>query len=200
MLHAPHRAPNANAICEGFLGSLRRECLDHILILDEDRLLRTLKECLRYFDHARPHQGIEQSIPWPPESLPHSGIVISHPILGGLHRDYCRQAAFSHPSHSHMHWRERPHEWVARLALLDRQYPTVSPRKHPLSYYWPAYLPAHGERSAAIANLDSAHIGRMAFSTSTGNIPAVSQPYLFPPRWPVAAPLESQRVCAVFDT
>jgi putative transposase len=93
VLRTPYRAPRANAICERFLGSLRRECLDHILILGEGQLRRTLKEYVRYFNHARPHQGIAQSIPCPPESLPHSGRVISLPVLGGLHHDYRRRAA-----------------------------------------------------------------------------------------------------------
>jgi putative transposase len=93
VLRTPYRAPRANAICERFLGSLRRECLDHILVLGEDPLRRTLKEYACYFNHARPHQGIGQAIPCPPDSLPHSGPVISLPILGGLHHDYRRRAA-----------------------------------------------------------------------------------------------------------
>ena len=92
VLRTPYRAPRANAICERFLGSLRRECLDHILILDERHLHHTVKEYVRYFNMARPHQGIEQHIPCPPESLPHSGKIVSLPILGGLHHDYRRQA------------------------------------------------------------------------------------------------------------
>jgi transposase InsO family protein len=93
VLRTPYRAPKANAICERWLGSLRRECLDHILILSERHLRRTLKEYIRYFNSARPHHGIAQSIPCPPESLPHSGKIVPYPILGGLHHDYRRQAA-----------------------------------------------------------------------------------------------------------
>ena len=93
VLRTPFRAPKANAICERFLGSLRRECLDFFLPLGERHLHQTVKEYVRYFNHARPHQGIAQSIPCPPQSLPHSGQVISHSVLGGLHHDYRRQAA-----------------------------------------------------------------------------------------------------------
>jgi transposase InsO family protein len=93
VLRTPYRAPKANAICERFLGSLRRECLDFLLILSERHLHHTVKEYVRYFNLARPHQGIAQSIPCPPESLPHSGKIVSYPILGGLHHDYRRQAA-----------------------------------------------------------------------------------------------------------
>ena len=93
VLRTPYRAPKANAICERFLGSLRRECLDFCLILGERHLHHTLKDYVCYFNHARPHQGIAQSIPCPPESLPHSGKIVSYPVLGGLHHDYRRQAA-----------------------------------------------------------------------------------------------------------
>jgi putative transposase len=95
----PYGAPKANAICERFLGSVRRECLDHFLILSERHLHRTTKEYQEYFNHARPHQGIGQRISCQPArgAEPQmNGELISHPILGGLHHDY--------------HWRadERP--------------------------------------------------------------------------------------------
>ena len=59
VLRTPYRAPKANAICERFLGSLRRECLDHILILGEDHLRRTLKEYILYYLTA--HDPIRES-------------------------------------------------------------------------------------------------------------------------------------------
>jgi putative transposase len=96
VLKTPYRAPKANAICERFLGSLRRECLDHFLILGEWHLYRLVKEYKEYFNHARPHQGIEQRIPCRPERLgtpPANGKLTSRPVLGGLHHDYYWQAA-----------------------------------------------------------------------------------------------------------
>ena len=54
---APVRAPKANAFCERFMGSVRRECLDHLIVLGERHLLETLVEYARYFDEARTHQG-----------------------------------------------------------------------------------------------------------------------------------------------
>ena len=57
-LRTPTRAPRANATCERFLGSVRRECLDHILVLGEGHLRRVLNEYVVYFNQARPHQGI----------------------------------------------------------------------------------------------------------------------------------------------
>jgi putative transposase len=60
VLKTPYRAPRASAICERFLGSLRRECLDHFLILSERHLSRIVKEYRYYYDRSRPHQGIGQ--------------------------------------------------------------------------------------------------------------------------------------------
>jgi putative transposase len=95
VLRTPYGAPKANAICERFLGSVRRECLDHFLILGERQLHRVMKEYQEYFNHARPHQGIGQGIPCQPVGRAEpsaSGQVISHPVLGGLHHDYRRRA------------------------------------------------------------------------------------------------------------
>lgn len=63
VLKIPYRAPQANAICERFLGSVRRECLDHLLIFTDGQLYRVIREYVEYFNHARPHQGIHQQIP-----------------------------------------------------------------------------------------------------------------------------------------
>ena len=95
ILRTPIRAPKANAICERFMGSLRRECLDHILILSEDHLRRVVAEYVRYFNRARPHQGLGQVIPLEmgrQASAPGGGRVEATPILGGLHHDYRRAA------------------------------------------------------------------------------------------------------------
>jgi len=95
VLRTPVRAPRANAICERFLGSVRRACLDHLLILHEGQLRRVLRAYCAYFNTARPHQGLGQAIP---EMTGHlgrrhaAGPVVSLPILGGLHHDYRRAA------------------------------------------------------------------------------------------------------------
>jgi transposase InsO family protein len=93
VLRTPIGAPKANAICERFLGSLRRECLDHFLIFSERHLHHIVKEYVAYFNHARPHQGIKQRIPCQPEPLSKTGRIVSYPVLGGLHHDYRRKAA-----------------------------------------------------------------------------------------------------------
>jgi putative transposase len=71
--------------------SVRRECLDHIMILGEAHLQHVLGEyALSYFNTARPHQGIGQRIPVSGESLRtrFTGSVTAIPMLGGLHHDY----------------------------------------------------------------------------------------------------------------
>jgi putative transposase len=96
VLPTPYRTPQANAVCERFLGSVRRECLDHFLILHEKQLTRLLKTYVVSFNQARPHQGLGQRIPDPPAlsaSLPNQpNKVLSTPVLGGLHQDYQRAA------------------------------------------------------------------------------------------------------------
>ncbi|MBI5035060.1 MAG: DDE-type integrase/transposase/recombinase [Chloroflexi bacterium] len=97
ILKTPYRAPKANAICERFLGSVRRECLDHLLILGESHLYRVIKDGKRveFFNQARPHQGIEQKIPegiQVAENEHPKGKIIAFPGLNGLHHDYRRAA------------------------------------------------------------------------------------------------------------
>jgi len=97
VLRTPVRAPKANAICERFVGSVRRECLDHILILNKHHLRRVIDEYVDYFNCARPHQGIGQRIPAPREGDRSrvgewSGRIVGQPVLGGLHHDYRRVA------------------------------------------------------------------------------------------------------------
>jgi putative transposase len=96
ILKTPYHAPRANAICERFLGSVRRECLDHLFILQEKQLQRVLGAYVQYFNRARPHQGIRQQIPerYGGPILPQrdDGKILCLPVLGGLHHDYCRSA------------------------------------------------------------------------------------------------------------
>jgi putative transposase len=96
VLRTPYRTPRANAVCERFLGSVRRECLDHFLIFHEKQLYRLLQAYVVYFNQARPHQGICQRIPDPPSlSAPPANRVnkvIFVPVLGGLHHDFQKVA------------------------------------------------------------------------------------------------------------
>jgi len=92
ILKTPFHAPRANAICERYLRSVRQECLDHLFILHKKQLQRVLNQYISYFNHARPHQGIQQQVPEPSKSS-HSSHqtgdkVIAIPRVGGLHHDY----------------------------------------------------------------------------------------------------------------
>lgn len=96
VLRTPLRAPQANAICERLLGSVRRECLDHLLIVSEAHLHRILNEYVKYFNWSRPHQGINQQVPEPrgtaARAVRAGGHIVAFPILGGLHHEYRKVA------------------------------------------------------------------------------------------------------------
>src|SRR5690606_7714257 len=87
-------APLMNATCERFLGSVRRECLDHLIILGETHLRSVLREYVAHFNAGRPHQGIAQRVPSPgPDDVCGSiATIVPTPVLGGLHHDYRRAA------------------------------------------------------------------------------------------------------------
>jgi len=85
------KAPLMNATCERFLGSVRRECLDHVLVLNPRHLQSVLDEySFRYFNTMRPHQGLAQRIPvsTPRQKCRDASSVVAIPVLGGLHHDY----------------------------------------------------------------------------------------------------------------
>jgi putative transposase len=92
IIKTPYRTPQANAFCERFMGSLKRECLDHSLVLHKRHLKRLVSEYRVYFNEERPHQGIQQRIPNRPDWLPinESGEIRSVSFLGGLHHGYSR--------------------------------------------------------------------------------------------------------------
>jgi putative transposase len=96
ILKTPFHAPKANAICERFLESVRRECLEHFLIFGEFHLHRVLREYVAYFNLDRPHQGTSQHIPVSRRPDRHSKSnavpIQSVPILHRLHHRYQRVA------------------------------------------------------------------------------------------------------------
>ncbi|CAA9367191.1 MAG: hypothetical protein AVDCRST_MAG93-8071, partial [uncultured Chloroflexia bacterium] len=93
VLRTPIRAPRANAFAERWVRSVREECLDRILILNERHLNRVLMAYVDYYNHARPHQGINQRCPIRLESSARDGPIERRDILRGVLHDYYRRAA-----------------------------------------------------------------------------------------------------------
>ena len=92
VLIAP-RSPWQNPYCERVIGSIRRDCLDHMMIFTEDSLRRIMAEYLRYYNESRTHLSLEGNSPIPREVEPPSkGKVVAVPFLGGLHHRYTRAA------------------------------------------------------------------------------------------------------------
>jgi transposase InsO family protein len=88
------RCPWQNPYVERLIGSIRRECLDHVVIVNEDHLRGVLREYLGYYSEARTHLGLGKDCPEaravePPEA----GRVVALPRVGGLHHRYTRRAA-----------------------------------------------------------------------------------------------------------
>jgi putative transposase len=87
------RSPWQNPFAERVIGSIRRECLDHLIIINESHLRHTLSSYFDYYHEARPHQSLDQNAPHPREIEPPSkGRVIADPQVGGLHHRYRRAA------------------------------------------------------------------------------------------------------------
>jgi len=88
------RSPWQNPFVERLIGSIRRECLDHVVIVNENHLRRVLREYLSYYSEARTHLALGKDCPEaraiePPEA----GRVVALPRVGGLHHRYTRRAA-----------------------------------------------------------------------------------------------------------
>jgi putative transposase len=88
------RSPWQNAYAERVIGSIRRECLDHVVIVSERQLLRILSKYVDYYNKTRTHLSLAKDAPDSRSVLPPSqGGVIQVPRVGGLHHEYLRQAA-----------------------------------------------------------------------------------------------------------
>ena len=87
------RSPWQNAYAERLIGSIRRECLDHVIVLDERHLSRKLRSYADYYNICRTHLSLEKDCPVHRRSQSGSGRVTSIPQVGGLHHSYERLAA-----------------------------------------------------------------------------------------------------------
>jgi putative transposase len=103
ILKTPPHSPQANAICERLIGTLRRECLDFLIPLTEQHLQRLLNEWVPHYNEGRPHLSLGPGIPQPPPHVPASPHTHRHQlpihlrvadrlILGGLHHEYWLEA------------------------------------------------------------------------------------------------------------
>lgn len=91
-MRTPYRSPRANAVAGRWVGTARRECLDHLLILHERHLRRALTAFVAYDNERRPHQGLQQCpVPLAPEGA--VGRVARRDVLAGITHDYYREAA-----------------------------------------------------------------------------------------------------------
>lgn len=93
VLTAPH-APWQNAYVKRFIGSVRRECLDHVVVLTAAGLCRILKEYVGYYERSRTHLSLNKDAPIPrPVAGPSAGRIVAISEVGGLHHRYERRAA-----------------------------------------------------------------------------------------------------------
>ena len=98
VLRTPMRSPQANAVCERLVGTIRRECLDFLIPFGERHLRRILLEWVTHYNQGRPHKSLGPGIPEPISGaiplathrhrLPSNCIVRAKTVLGGLHHEY----------------------------------------------------------------------------------------------------------------
>ena len=98
VLKTPVRSPMANAHCERVIGTIRRECLDYLIPMNERHLKRIVREFATYYNRGRPHSALGPGLPEPNQAavpasrhryeLPSGYRITKTPVLGGLHHDY----------------------------------------------------------------------------------------------------------------
>jgi transposase InsO family protein len=82
-------APWQNGFAERLIGSIRRECVDHIVVLGEAHLRRFLRKYAAYYNESRTHRSLGKDAPIH-RAIQHVGCITAVPVLGGLHHHYCR--------------------------------------------------------------------------------------------------------------
>jgi transposase InsO family protein len=82
-------SPWQNGFAERLIGSIRRECVDHLVVLGEAHLRRILAKYATYYNELRTHRSLNKDAPIR-RAIQHVGRIVSAPVLGGLHHQYCR--------------------------------------------------------------------------------------------------------------
>jgi transposase InsO family protein len=82
-------SPWQNGFAERLIGSIRRECVDHVIVLGEAHLRRILTKYAAYYNELRTHRSLDKDAPIH-RAIQHAGRIVSAPVLGGLHHYYCR--------------------------------------------------------------------------------------------------------------
>jgi transposase InsO family protein len=82
-------SPWQNSFAERLIGSIRRECLDHIIVLGEAHLRRILKSYARYYNETRTHLALDKDAPLS-RTVKRAGRILCRPVLAGLHHEYVR--------------------------------------------------------------------------------------------------------------
>jgi len=99
VLKTPVRTPVAHTICERVIGTLRRECLDFVIPLNDRHLYRILQQWVAHYNEGRPHMSLGPGIPQPrpvlpglPQAVRHlipmGQRIVARSVLSGLHHDY----------------------------------------------------------------------------------------------------------------
>ena len=88
------RSPKMNAHCERVIGTLRRECFDHVIVWNEEHARKLARAAVAYYNEDRTHLALGKNTPaWRSADSAELGEIIALPRLGGLHHRYTRQAA-----------------------------------------------------------------------------------------------------------
>jgi transposase InsO family protein len=87
------RSPWQNAYIERLIGTIRRECLDHIIVFGEAHLRRIVGAYVAYYNESRTHRSLDKDAPFH-RAIQRFGAITSQPVLGGLHHQYIAESDF----------------------------------------------------------------------------------------------------------
>src|SRR5271170_2850097 len=95
------RSPWQNGYAKRLIGSIRRECLDHVVVLSERHLRHLLLSYMKYYNGARTHLSLEKDAPFS-RPVERAGQILCRPILSGLHHQYVRPLIFDRHTSSRL--------------------------------------------------------------------------------------------------